>query len=260
MSKINYGNRRSHTTQSLGVLLYVSSAFHHHTWYVSRSDDGTKSETYKHIVINKHTIIWNMSTRSCCQWTICCQKLLTLWQWNTTKIISKHCYFKHKCKKTYSFDLRDTLTWWRHQMETFSALLAIYAGNSPVTGEFPSQRPVTRSFDVFFDLRLNKPLSKQWWGWWFETLSRPLWRHYNELWELCTRLGEHIFWCACRITAIMSATICFLSISRFLFTLLSYKWFQMSTFEHIEAETKWQPFRRRNFQMHFLESNRMVFD
>ena len=41
-------------------------------------------------------------------------------------------------------------------METFSALLAICAGNSPVTGEFPSQRPVTRSFDVFFDLRLNE--------------------------------------------------------------------------------------------------------
>ena len=47
-------------------------------------------------------------------------------------------------------------TWWRHQMEIFSALLALCAGNSPVTGEFPSQRPVTRSFDVFFDLRLNK--------------------------------------------------------------------------------------------------------
>ena len=43
-------------------------------------------------------------------------------------------------------------TWWRHQMETFSALLAICAGNSPVPGEFPAQRPVTRSFDVFFDL------------------------------------------------------------------------------------------------------------
>ena len=53
------------------------------------------------------------------------------------------------------------ISWWRHQMETFSALLAICAGNSPVPGEFPSQRPVTRSFDVFFDLRLNKPLSKQ---------------------------------------------------------------------------------------------------
>ena len=45
-------------------------------------------------------------------------------------------------------------------METFSALLALFAGNSPVTGEFPSQRAVTRSFDVFFDLRLNKRLRK----------------------------------------------------------------------------------------------------
>ena len=65
-------------------------------------------------------------------------------------------------------------TWWRHQMETFSTLLAICAGNSPVPGELPAQRPVKRSFDVFFDLRLNKQLSKQSWGWWFETPSRPL--------------------------------------------------------------------------------------
>ena len=61
------------------------------------------------------------------------------------------------------------IAWWRHQMETFSASLALCAGNSPVTGEFPSQRPVTRSFDVFFDLRLNKRLSKQSRGWWFES-------------------------------------------------------------------------------------------
>ena len=46
-------------------------------------------------------------------------------------------------------------------METFSALLALCAGNEPVTGDFPSQRPVTRSFDVFFDLRINKRLNKQ---------------------------------------------------------------------------------------------------
>ena len=61
--------------------------------------------------------------------------------------------------------------WWRHQMEKFSALLTICAGNSPVPGEFPAQRPVTRCFHVFIDLHLNKPLSKQSWGWWFETLS-----------------------------------------------------------------------------------------
>ena len=64
-------------------------------------------------------------------------------------------------------------------METFSALLAICAGNSPVPGEFSAQRPVTRSFDVFFNLHPNKLLSKQGWGWWFETPSFPLWRHRN---------------------------------------------------------------------------------
>ena len=46
-------------------------------------------------------------------------------------------------------------------------------------GEFTAQRPVMRSFDVFFDLRLNKRLSKQSWGWWFETLPCPLWHHCN---------------------------------------------------------------------------------
>ena len=54
------------------------------------------------------------------------------------------------------------------------------AGNSPVICEFPAQRPGTRTCDVFFDLRLNERLSKQWWGWWFETLSCPLWRHRND--------------------------------------------------------------------------------
>ena len=58
--------------------------------------------------------------------------------------------------------------WLRHQMETFSALLA-------------AQRPVTRSFDVFFDLGLNKRLSKQPWGWWFEMLSWSLWRQCNAM-------------------------------------------------------------------------------
>ena len=76
---------------------------------------------------------------------------------------------------------------WRHQIEIFSALLAICAGNSPVPGELTPQRPVMRSFDVFFDLRLNIRLSKQSWGWWFETLSRPinyLWCHSNSFLSL----------------------------------------------------------------------------
>ena len=68
-------------------------------------------------------------------------------------------------------------TWWRHAME-----FSICAGNSPVPGEFPAQKPVTRSFAVFFDLRLNKRLSKLSCGWWFETQSRLLWRHRYDVW------------------------------------------------------------------------------
>ena len=83
---------------------------------------------------------------------------MTATVWNETKIIS-----------------------WRHQMETFSALLALCAGNSPVTSEFLSQRPVTRSFNVLFDQRLNKRLSKQSRSRWFKTPSRSLSRHCNEM-------------------------------------------------------------------------------
>ena len=53
------------------------------------------------------------------------------------------------------------------------------AGNSPANGEFPSQKPVTRSFDIFFDLRLNKRLIKQSRRRWLETPSSSLWRHWN---------------------------------------------------------------------------------
>ena len=59
-------------------------------------------------------------------------------------------------------------------------------------GEFPTQRPVTRRFDVFFDLRLKKRLSKQPWGWWFETPSLSLWRHCNELQRRFSLLGASL--------------------------------------------------------------------
>ena len=88
-------------------------------------------------------------------------------------------------------------TWWRHQMEIFSALLALCVGNSLATGEFPAQRPVTRSFDVFFDLRLNKLLSKQLWGWWFEMPSRS-WFHCND---------RTIIWWASRLQCTMWSNI-----------------------------------------------------
>ena len=86
----------------------------------------------------------------------------------TAYSISYNC----KCRPPYNFlvitdDAIIQNTWWRHHMETFSVLLAICVGNSWVNGEFPAQRPVTRSYDAFFALRPNKRLSKQCWGWWF---------------------------------------------------------------------------------------------
>ena len=95
-------------------------------------------------------------------------------------------YYHHFTTKDISLytsaglnNFRGRIAWWRHQMETFSALLAFCAGNSPVRGEFSTQRPVTRSVDAFFDLHLNKQLSKQSQGWWFETPSCSLWRQCN---------------------------------------------------------------------------------
>ena len=57
----------------------------------------------------------------------------------------------------------------------------IFRVTGHLCGEFTGHwwRPVTRSFGVFFDLHLNERLSKQSWGWWFETISRPLWHHSN---------------------------------------------------------------------------------
>ena len=65
-------------------------------------------------------------------------------------------------------------TWWRHHIETFSQLLALCEGNPLDAGGFPSQRPMTQRFDVFFDLRQNKRLSKQSSRRWFETPLRSL--------------------------------------------------------------------------------------
>ena len=113
-----------------------------------------------------------------------------------------------------------------HVNSWFSALLAICAGNSPVTGEFPTQRPVTRSFDIFFDLRLSKRLSKQLLDCWIETPSHPLWRYCNvitplsdsqmkqtgevlfDLWLLVIPLTEHkntelsLFVCPCKVSLV----------------------------------------------------------
>ena len=74
------------------------------------------------------------------------------------------------------FPVHDDVIKWKH----FSRYWPFNCeGHSPITGEFPSQRPVTWSFDVLFDLRLNKRLSKLSIRRWFDAPSRPLWRHCN---------------------------------------------------------------------------------
>ena len=83
--------------------------------------------------------------------------------------------------------------WCHHEMKTFPALLALCEGNPPVTSGFPSQRRVSRSFDVFFDLRWNKQLSKQSRHRWSETPSRLLWRHCNR-WHMRIRASTTRGW------------------------------------------------------------------
>ena len=73
--------------------------------------------------------------------------------------------------------VHDDVMKWKHFPRYWPFVWGIH--RCPVNS--PHKWPVTRSFDVFFDLRLNKQLSKQWWGWWFDTLSCPLWRHRNGL-------------------------------------------------------------------------------
>ena len=113
-----------------------------------------------------------------------------IYRWNYSAV---YVYWHIQCYvprlATPTSDIGDTCVfiWYRSlshddviKWKKNSALLDLCEGNSSVTGEFPSQRPVTQSFDVFFDMRLNKRLSKHSWGWWFETPLRPLWRHCKD--------------------------------------------------------------------------------
>ena len=109
---------------------------------------------------------------------------ILLYMCETTIHMRLYDYRLNTCKGlrrvTNSWNIRVDFptSWWRHQMETASALLALCEGNSLVIGEFPAQRPLTRGFDVFFDLHPNKGLSKQSS---FETPSRSLWRQCNDV-------------------------------------------------------------------------------
>ena len=85
---------------------------------------------------------------------------------------------------------QNLISWWSKQppcgyMMTISngnifCVTGHLCGEFTSPGEFPAQTPMTRSYDVFFDLSLNKRLSKQSQGWWFEMQLRQLWRHCND--------------------------------------------------------------------------------
>ena len=77
-------------------------------------------------------------------------------------------------------------------METFSALPAFCAGNSPVTGEFPAQRPVTRSFDVLFYLRFGHVETVNWAnnGDAGDLRLCSLWRHCNVICFLTPEVAD----------------------------------------------------------------------
>ena len=95
-------------------------------------------------------------------------------------------YTLHVVKYDHVLDISWKWIQWAHLLVMMTSSNGnIFRVTGPLCGEFtgsgkfPTQRPVTRSFDVFFDLRLNKRLSKQPWDWWFETPSWSLWRHCN---------------------------------------------------------------------------------
>ena len=136
---------------------------------------------------------WPWSNHVCvCVWVCVCVCLCAIW------------YMGRKNKYWDFLSGNFVLAWRSHGkiMELFSEIFVgtlmggfvfmmtssngnIFRVTDPLCGEFtghrwiPSQRPVTQSFDVFFDLSLNKRLSKQPRRRWFETPSRPLWRHSN---------------------------------------------------------------------------------
>ena len=133
-----------------------------------------------HFYVSNMVRVSSASHELCVQFTRGC-----VWNVNDHKRTAANVmhYVVYKNKIPITIRLFIPYTWWRHQMEPFSALLAMCAWNSPVTCEFPTQRLGTQNFEVLFDLRLNKQLSKQSWDWWFETPSCSLWRHRNDFEE-----------------------------------------------------------------------------
>ena len=123
--------------------------------------------------------------------------LLTWFNLNSSMILRTHALLNVVC--IYLLIPHDDVINWKH----FPRYWPFVRGIHP--GEFPAQRPVTRNLDVFFDLRPNKLLGKQSWGWWFERKSGPLWRHRNanlnpcavEVWAWIDKWLLHTLYSVC---------------------------------------------------------------
>ena len=140
---------------------------YHNAYWVACLEGYTQTYIY-HAAIHRKKYLWRTTKMiSCINIKFQYAKLMCVTKRYTEAVSA---YVHRLWWASLGEDLAYCIYRWRHQMEKFSAFLALCAGNSPVTGEFPSQVPVTRSFDVFFDLTLNKRLTKQSWCRWFETL------------------------------------------------------------------------------------------
>ena len=126
-------------------------------------------------------------------------------QWRGTLMFSLICPWTNgSANNRDAGDFR--ISWWRHQMEAFAALLDLFEGNPPVTGGLPLQRPMTQSLDVFFDLPLNKRLSKQSRRRWFSDImmassngsirvTGPLWgESTSHRWIPLTKANDAELW------------------------------------------------------------------
>ena len=185
-----------HKGQRRGALVFTLIYAWINGWVNNREAGDWRRYRANHDVIVIYLSIWTEIRDVCCRyvgenclywnWTelyICRDQTLYYYSYqmchhsNSSIVISRY-----PSKKTFDSDPLVLKTWWRHQMETFSASLALCEGNPPVIGGLSSQRPVTRSFDVVFDLCLNKRLKKQSRRRWSETPSRSLWRLRNDRW------------------------------------------------------------------------------